>query len=144
MKVNRIAGLVAGILLVPSALADGKTEAEYRQAVMKSIGGHMTAIVTIMKNQVHTGDLAMHGRGIATLSEVAPNVFPEGSDVAKSKSLPAVWEDRAGFDEAMNRFTGAAKDFAVAAESGDMSQIGPALKGLGGSCKGCHDDYKAE
>jgi len=137
-------GILAGALLVPTALADAKTETEYRQAVYKSIGGHMTSIVTILKNQVHQGDLALHARGLANLAEVAPNVFPEGSNHEKSKALPAVWENPAEFEERMNTFVKASGDFATVIESGDMSKVGDAMKALGGSCKGCHDNFKAE
>ena len=133
-----------GVTLAGVSVADGKTEATYRQGVMKAIGGHMTGLATIMKNQVHQEDLALHARGIAALSDVAPNVFPAGSDVEKSKSLPAIWENPDAFSAAMAEFGVAAKAFAVAAETGDMAQIGPAMGELGGACKGCHDDFKAE
>ena len=39
------------------ALADGEVEAKYRASVMKSIGGHMSSMATILKNQVHMEDL---------------------------------------------------------------------------------------
>ncbi len=136
---------VAGLLIAPMiASADGKVEVDYRQAVMKSIGGHMVAIGTILKNQVHMGDLALHADGLAALSKVAPNVFPEGSDTEKSKTLPAAWEDPEGFKAAMDKFVMAAEGMAAVAGSGDMRQIGPAVQALGGSCKGCHDDYQAD
>jgi len=139
-----ILGIVAGTLLAPAVMADSKTETEYRQAVYKSIGGHMTAIVTSLKNQVHMEYFAMHALCLASLANVAPNVFPEGSATEKSKALPAIWENRAEFDAAMDKFVDAANNFATVAESGDMSKVGNAMKALGGSCKGCHDNFKAE
>lgn len=144
MRVFKVAAIVAGLGLAQAGFADGKVEVDYRQAVMKSIGGHMSAIGVILKNQVHMGDLAFHSSGIAGLAEVAPEVFPEGSNVGKSKALDSVWEDPEGFAEAMDRFVEAADDMADAAKSGEMSLIGPAVQALGGSCKGCHDDYKEE
>jgi cytochrome c556 len=42
----------------------------------------------------------------------------------------------------MDQFVAAANQMAVAAESGDMGQVGPAMQALGKSCKGCHDDYR--
>ena len=126
------------------ALADGEVEAQYRQSVMKSVGGHMSSMATILKNQVHMEDLVMHARGLAGLADIAPEVFPEGSNIEKSKALPAVWENLAEFSKAMERFTDAAEGMASAAATEDMSEIGPAIQALGGSCKGCHDDFKAE
>jgi cytochrome c556 len=126
------------------AQADGAVEVQYRQAVMKSIGGHMASMGTILKNQVHMEDLVMHARGLAGLADIAPEVFPEGSDTEKSKALPAVWENPEAFSKALGRLNDAAEGMATAAATEDMSEIGPAIQALGGSCKGCHDDFKAE
>ena len=143
-QLTRTGILLAGMAVTGSALADGDVEAKYRQSVMKSIGGHMSAMGTILKEQVHLEDLALHAEGLAGLAEIAPEVFPEGSGVEKSKALPAVWEKPEAFAEAMNRLVEASDAMASAAKSGEMSLIGPAIQELGGSCKGCHDDFKAE
>ena len=143
-QLTRTGILLAGMAVTASALADGDVEAKYRQSVMKSIGGHMSAMGTILKEQVHLEDLALHAEGLAGLAEIAPEVFPEGSGVEKSKALPAVWEKPEAFAEAMNRLVEASDAMASAAKSGEMSLIGPAIQELGGSCKGCHDDFKAE
>jgi len=126
------------------ALADGEVEVQYRQAVMKSIGGHMASMATILKNQVHMEDLVLHARGLAGLADIAPEIFPEGSNTGKSKALPAVWDNPEAFSEAMQRMVDAAEGMASAAATEDMSEIGPAIQALGGSCKGCHDDFQAE
>ena len=143
-KAVQLIVLVAGLAGAGLSAADGEVEANYRQSVMKSIGGHMSSMGTILKNQVHMGDLVLHADGMAALAGVAPDVFPAGSGGDKTKALPAVWENPGEFTEAMNRFVEAADAMATAAESGEMSLIGPAIQELGGSCKGCHDDFKAE
>ena len=126
------------------ALADGEVEAKYRESVMESSGGHLSSMATILKNQVHMDDIVMHARGLAGLADIAPEIFPEGSNSEKSKALAAVWENPAEFSKAMDRFIDAAEGMALAAATEDMSEIGPAIQALGGSCKGCHDDFKAE
>ena len=140
----RVSLLLFGVVMVQAGYADAEAEAKYRQSVMKSVGGHMAAMGTILKSQVHLGDLALHARGIATLSDIVPSVFVAGSNVEKSKALAEIWEDPEEFNEKLDSFVSAAKDMAAASESGDMGQIGPAIQALGGSCKGCHDDFKAE
>ena len=145
MRKSFRSGLAAAALIIGGhAMADGETEAKYRQAVMKSIGGHMSAMGTILKEQVHLEDLALHAEGLAGLAEIAPEVFPAGSGVEKSKALPAIWENPDDFADAMNRLIEASDEMARAAKTGEMSEIGPAIQALGGSCKGCHDDFKAE
>ncbi|MBT5701647.1 MAG: cytochrome c [Pseudomonadales bacterium] len=142
--------VVSGVLVLAClgvgqfALADGAAETKYRKSVMKSIGGHMSSMGTILKNQIHMDDLVIHARGLAGLADIAPEVFPEGSNTKKSKALPAVWENPEEFSQAMDRFIDAAEGMASAAGTEDMSEIGPAIQALGGSCKGCHDDFKAE
>lgn len=141
---KRLMMTLAVLLLPMGSFADGEVENQYRQAVMKSIGGHMSSMATILRNQVHVEDLALHARGLAALADVAPEVFPEGSNTDKSKSKDEVWSDPEGFKAAMDEFVVAAKGMSTAADSGDMSQIGPAIQALGGSCKGCHDKYQEE
>ena len=141
--VNGVAFLTC-LGLGQAVLADGQVEAEYRQSVMKSIGGHMASMGLILKNQVHMDDLVLHARGLAGLADIAPEVFPAESNVEKSKALPAVWKNPAEFSDAMDRLIASAEDMVVAAASEDMSEIGPAIQALGGACKGCHDDFKAE
>ena len=84
-------------------------------------------MATILKNQVHMDDLVMHARGLAGLADISPEIFPEGSDIEKSKALPAVWENPAEFSKAMDRFIDAAEVMASAAGTEDMSEIGPAI-----------------
>ena len=111
---------------------------------MEAMGGHMAAMGTILKEGVHGDDLALHARGIAALSALLPDIFPAGSDTRKSEALPAIWENREAFDLAVSKLQAAAKDMATAAETGRMEEIIPAVQALGGSCKGCHDDFKEE
>lgn len=134
--------LFIGFLFNMHAFADGEAEFDYRQGVMGAIGGHMNAMVTILRKGIHQDELALHARGISALAEISPDIFPEGSDVGKSESLPAVWENRVEFDAAMTKFVEAAKVMEQAATTGDMAQIGTAIQGLGGACKGCHDDFR--
>lgn len=140
----RFAAVLTGLFMAQSVMADAEAEAKYRHDVMEAIGGHMGAMVVILKNQIHTNDLVLHANGLAALADIAPEVFPEGSLTEKSKALPDVWENPEDFDVAMTRFVEAAEGMANAAADGEMAAIGAAMKELGGSCKGCHDDYKKE
>jgi len=127
-----------------TAFSDAKAEIKYRKSVMGVVGGHMQAMGTILKGQVHLNDLEFHAKGMANISSIVPKVFPVGSGKGKTEALPAIWEDKAEFKIAMDKFVTAAEDMASASGSGDMGEIGPAIKALGGSCKGCHDSFKEE
>lgn len=137
----------AGALMVASSAAfanDMETVQEYRHAVYESIGGHMGSIVQIVRNGYRMGDLEYHANAMAGLSKITPDLFPEGSGGGDTEALPEIWEDPDGFAERMQDFVDAADAFAAAAASGDMGQIGGGLQQLGRSCKGCHDNYRAD
>jgi cytochrome c556 len=138
--------LTLSLVTSPIVLADGDAEFKYRQGVMRTVGGQMSSMAAVLRGQVHFDNLAFHARGMAELAEIVPHVFPEGSGVSKSEALPAIWEKPDEFKEAITKFVDAANGMAKAAESGsgDMGSIGPAMKALGQSCKGCHDNFREE
>jgi len=141
---KRMALLTLLIFSTQIAFSDAKSEIKYRQGVMSVVGGHMQSMGTILKGQVHMEDLVFHAKAMVSVSHIVPNVFPEGSGKGKTEALTAIWEDKAGFKVAMDKFVDAAEGMATASESGEMRLIGPAIQKLGGSCKGCHDDFKEE
>lgn len=142
---KKAAILLLSLTLSHMVLADGEAEMKYRQAVMKAVGGHMASMAAILKGKTHTKNLSIHADAMATLADIVPGVFPEGSGEASgSEALPAVWTEPEAFKEAMDRYVSAAGAMRSAAASGDMSQVGPAINELGQSCKGCHDDFREE
>ena len=69
----------------------------------------------------------------------AHGLFPEGSGGGDSRAKPEIWSDRAGFDQAMKDAQAAATAMAAVSEE---AAFFPAMKSLGGACKGCHDKYR--
>ena len=140
---NRMkAGAAALALLAIGAVAD-EGQVDYRQHVMAAVGGHMQAIADIVRGKVeHAGHTAIHANALADLADIAPTLFPAGSE--GGDALPAVWENAEDFQAKLAAFkeaTGALRD---AAASGEPMQVGMALRDVGQACKGCHDDYRAE
>ena len=111
---------------------------------MKVVGGHMASISAILKHRVHMSDLNLHAQAMANIATVVPGVFPKGSGEGKTKALSAIWDEPDKFKVGMEKFVEAANGMAEATASDDMSAVGPAIKALGGSCKGCHDNFKEE
>ncbi len=135
---------ILSMMTSPLVLADGEADFKYREGVMRTVGGQMSSMAAILRGQVHLDRLAFHARGMAELAEIVPHIYPEGSGVSKSEALPAIWEKPDEFKEAVSKFVEAANGMARAAETGDMSAVGPAMKSLGQSCKGCHDNFREE
>lgn len=135
-------GLAAALALSPRLASADQAQIDYREAVMEAIGGHMKALVAIVKGSVpYTDDAAVHARAIEPLSKIAEHVFPPDSQTGKTEALPAIWEQPAKFKEALTTFQTAASDLAKVADDDPKSLAGP-VGALGKSCKGCHDDFK--
>ena len=139
-------GTVLAALLVTVTLAPAKADEgdiTYRKAIMTSIGGHMKAMVTILKGQVpHKDDMAGHAHAMAELAKIAGHIFPEGSDFGETEAKAEIWSRPDDFKQAVMNFQTAAANLAQVAKGGDMKAVGGAIGGLGKTCKGCHDNFR--
>jgi cytochrome c556 len=135
---------VLGMMSSQWAMADADADIAYRKGVMSVVGGHMKSMGTILKGRVHSSDLAYHADAMKAVAAIAPTVFPEGSGEGKTNAMLSIWEEPAAFKQSMDDYVAAANGMAAAVASNDMKLVGPAIKQLGGTCKGCHDDYKKQ
>ena len=60
----------------------------------------------------------------------------------KTEALPAIWEKPAEFSAAAQKFTDGAGSFQRVAQTGNLAAIGAGVKALGGTCKGCHEQFR--
>lgn len=140
---NRFATMALSTCFVAIAVSASEGEVNYRQHTMSAVGGHMRAIVDIIRGDVsHTDHLATHAGAMADLAQIAPTLFPESSK--GGDALDAIWENPEDFQSKLDAFKEAAQALKAAAESGDAGEIGMAFRGIGQACKGCHDNYRAE
>ncbi len=86
---------------------------------------------------------------IATLNATAHtfgDYFPEGSaDPAKSGAAPKIWEDPAGFEAALAKFSAdvaAAMQASGKAGPADKEAFQAAITPVLGNCKTCHETYR--
>lgn len=122
-------------------LAASEGDADYREHTMEAVGGHMQAMVDILKQSVpHTAHMTLHANAMADLAGIAGTLFPAGSE--GGDALPAIWEKPDDFASRLAAFDEAAAELKAAAAAG--AGVGPAVQKLGQACKGCHDNYRAE
>jgi cytochrome c556 len=119
-----------------------------RQANFKLIGKSFKAIMDQMK--APAADMALVQSSAEALAKASTKVhgfFPKGSGPesgVKTHALPAIWEKPADFKAAANKLVLGTKAMQVAAKSGDMNKVKAAFPGVGGACKGCHDQFKGK
>ena len=137
---RRVVAFVIAISVSFLVAAD-EDQVEYRQEVMSAIGGTMGALGKILKQEVdRPNDLAPLAAALAELASSAQSVFPEGSE--GGDALPEIWEESEDFAERLLTLKETANAFREAVNSGDRSQIGPAVGELGQACRGCHMRYR--
>ena len=144
-------GLLAAFALAAICLASSPAHADgaikYRQAVMASIGGHMRAMVAILRGSAgDPADLTLHAEGMAALAGLGDRLFPAGSGPAagKTAALPRIWTEPDVFRAATDLFRTETKTLAVLARAGDLAGVRRQLGVVGKTgCKACHVGFRA-
>jgi cytochrome c556 len=127
---------VALLALPAAAVADA---VEYRQHVMKAVGGHMQSSASILRGLVpHQDHLPLHVDAIAELAQIVHTLFPEGSRGGDARA--AIWNNPDDFDAKLAGLREAAGAMSDAVANGDG--VMPAFQRLGQACRNCHDDYR--
>ena len=126
-----------------SSLADSKGIIKYRQNVMKATGGHMGAIVDILKNRLPLADhIVDHARSIQQNSKMTLAMFPKGSRLGDTEAKPVIWENWSKFESAVQDFERESAKLAKVAESGDMEALAKQVRATGKTCGGCHRNFR--
>lgn len=83
---------------------------------------------------------------IATLANRSSGWFPKGSgpEAGKTGAKPEIWRNWPDFVAKERAFQKSAQAFRSAAATGDMNAAKARFADLGGTCKACHDKYRAE
>ena len=106
------------------SFADSHGIIKYRKYVMKSVSGHMGAIVDILKNGLPLEEhIVDHARSMLQISRMILSMFPEGSDKGRTKSKQAIWGKWSEFESAANNFERESAKLFEVAESGDMEAL---------------------
>ena len=146
MHSAKLLPLACVLVLSPFAIASDQAPQQLRQDVMKDVRQAAKPVGNMLRgNEEFDADTLM--ASLQVFSEAASqygDLFPEGSESGfETEAAPAIWEDRAGFDEALTAFADATS---LAIESAPQSleearaTVSPVFK----TCKGCHDNYRIE
>ena len=134
-----LVGAVALVAALPCAASQG--DKDYRHHTMEAIGGHMQALMDILRGKVdHSEHLSVHAAALASLAEITPTLFPPGSGGDDTEALPAIWDNPDDFAERLDLFRKAGAGLRAAAETG--GDVMAATRQVGQACKGCHDNYR--
>lgn len=119
-----------------------------RQAHYEEMGKAMKGISDELKKGSPSVDIIK--TNASTINGLAPQIlgwFPDGSGAEaglKTDARAEIWSKPAEFKESAQKFITAAASFNQTAQAGDLDSIRASVKELGGTCKGCHDEFRID
>lgn len=136
-----------GLGAVTMAASPQQTISE-RQANFKVIGKSFKAMLD--EGRKPAPSIAVYRANADALAKAATKVsnhFPKGTGPeagVKTAALPAIWQKNAEFKGAAAKLVAASGKLNAAAKSGNIDATKAAVMGVGPTCKGCHDPFKAK
>lgn len=137
----------AAVLFAGAASAQqhfGKAEdaIKYRQSAFAIAGHHFSALGAMANNKApyDAKAAAEHADVLAAVANLPWAAFGPGTEGGKAK--PAIWKEKAQFDEKQQQFHTEAGKLVAAAKSGDLDKLKAAFGPAAQTCKSCHDAYK--
>jgi cytochrome c556 len=141
--------LAGSAIALPAAAQWQKPEdaIKYRQSVFTVMANHFGRIGAMAQGKAPF-DAKAAAENAVIVNEMAklPYVaFLEGTDKGMpNRAKPEVWKERAKFNAAAEKLAAETAKLEVAAKSGNFDAVKAAAGAVGGACKGCHDDFRAD
>ena len=140
---------LAALASLPAAAQFQKPEdaIKYRQSALTVMANHFGRVAAMAQGKIpfDAKAAADNAQIVSTLVRLPFTAFGDGTDKgAPNRAKPEVWSQNAKFKEASEKLIAEVAKLDAAAKSGNLDQIKAAAGGVGGACKGCHDDFRAE
>jgi cytochrome c556 len=142
-------GTVATLASLPAAAQFQKPEdaIKYRQSAFTVMANHFGRIAAMAQGRVpFDAKVAAENADIVlTMSKLPYQAFGEGTDKGlPQRAKPEVWKEQPKFKAAAEKMQAEVVKLDAAAKSGNLDAIKAAVGAVGGSCKACHDDFRAD
>jgi cytochrome c556 len=141
--------VTGAVVALPAAAQFQKPEdaIKYRQGALTLLGAHFSRIGAMAQGKVpFDAKVAADNAAIVSVVAKLPWAgFGEGTDKGlPTRAKPEIWSNSAKFKELAERLQTKVAELDAAAKSGNFDQVKAAAGGVGGACKACHDDFRAE
>jgi len=134
------------MLAVPLNNAQALQVMKTRHDGMHAIADAQKAIHRALGPTPDLPTLRANSEKLVLLSRETSRWFPAGTgpDVGKTRAKPEIWQNGEDFAAKLRSFQVAAQAFGTAARGNDVAAISARFADLNGTCKACHDKYRAE
>ena len=119
---------------------------KYRQSALTVMGAHFGRIGAMVNGRAPFDAKSAQDSAhiVATLSSLPWAGFAASTEALKSRAKPEIWKEQAKFKDASDKLVAETAKLEVAAKTGNLDTIKAAFGAVGGSCKACHDSFRAE
>lgn len=150
MKNKLILALLA-TTLAGTAFAQVKPEdaIKYRQSGYAFMAWNMGRIKQNVEGNFNKDEVVKAANAIQAIANSGMGaLYLPGTDKGKgwedSRAKPEIWTDKEKMGKVATEFVKEANEMAKVAAGGDAAAVKAQLGKLGGTCKGCHDDFKVK
>lgn len=151
MKAKLLLALVSVALTTGTAVAQVKPEdaIKYRQSGYAFMAWNMGRIKQNVEGNFNKDEVVKAANAIQAIANSGMGaLYLPGTDKGKgweeSRAKPEIWTDKEKMSKVATEFVKEANEMAKVAAGGDAGAVKAQLGKLGGTCKGCHDDFKVK
>lgn len=141
-----IAAVAIGAVTAPLLAAPADT-VRARIAGYKELGGAYKAVNDSLRGDANVAAIRQATQRISVAARAQYNWFPRGTGPGpgvKTGAKPEIWSQAPRFRAAQDAFANQAAALQRAAAGGNVDAIRAEARKLGGTCKGCHDSFRAQ
>ena len=119
---------------------------KYRKAALTVTAAHFGRLGAMAQGKApfDAKSAAENAEIVASMSKLPWAAFGEGTDVGETKAKPEIWKQNAKFKEAAEKFQAESAKLVAATKTGKEDAFKAAFSATAGTCKACHDDFRAK
>ena len=136
--------LGAGFSLNAAAQAKPETMVKQRQAAMTLQGKYFFPLVAMAQGKVayDANAVARNAGYLEVLTKLAWDGFTPETANEKTRALPEIYKDAAGFKATNEKLQAEVAKLVTASKSGNEAAVKTAIGDVGKVCGSCHDKYR--
>ncbi len=142
-----LALVAAGMLSAPAFAQFAKPEdaVKYRQSALSVMGTHFSRIGAMASGRAPFDAKAAveNAQIVNDLSRLPWAGFGPGTDKISPKAKPEIWTEQAKFKDHSEKMMAETAKLLAAAKTQNLDNLKAAFGATAGTCKACHDNFRA-
>jgi cytochrome c556 len=119
---------------------------KYRQSALFVMGQHFGRLGAMANGRIpfDAKVAADNADIVADMAKLPWAGFMPGTDKGTTKAKPEIWTEQAKFKEGNETLMAESAKLAAAAKTGNLDSLKTAFAATAGTCKACHDSFRAQ